>query len=151
MARMMSHKKGKSGSKKPIKKGSYSWMSYKPKEIELLVFKLGKEGNTTSQIGMILRDTYGIPDVKSILKLSISDILEKKDLLPALPENLTALIKRVIDLQKHMEANKKDVVAKRGLMYTESKIRRLIKYYKRTNKLAPDWKYDPKRVRLLLE
>ena len=151
MARMYSRKKGKSGSTKPVKKGGYTWMSYKPKEAELLVIKLGKEGNSTSRIGLILRDTYGIPDVKAITKKSISDILSKKELLPKLPENLTALLKRIVDLQKHQEANKKDVVAKRGLQLTESKINRLVKYYKRTNRIPDTWKYDPKRVNLLIE
>ncbi|MEM3373906.1 MAG: 30S ribosomal protein S15 [Candidatus Woesearchaeota archaeon] len=151
MARMHSRRKGKSGSKKPSKKSTYSWMSYKPKEIEMLIIKLAKEGNTPSKIGLILRDTYGIPDVKAILKKNISDILEKKELLPKVPENLAALLKRVIDLQKHLENNKKDQVAKRGLLLTESKIRRLVKYYKKTGKLPESWNYDPARVKLLIE
>jgi len=151
MARMYSRKKGKSGSTKPLTKKAYSWMSYKAKEVELLVVKLAKEGNQTSKIGLILRDTYGIPDVKSITKKSISDILEKRKLLPKLPENLTDLLKRIIELQKHIETNKKDMVAKRGLQLTESKVRRLTKYYKNTEKLPQDWNYNPKRVRLLVD
>ncbi len=147
---MHSRRKGKSGSKKPLKK-SHSWMSYKPKEIELLIVKFGKEGNTPSQIGLILRDVYGIPDVKTITKKSITDILEKRKLLSDLPENLTALLKRVIDLQKHLEENKKDLVAKRGLTLTESKIRRLVKHYKKSGRLPQDWHYNPKRVNLLVE
>jgi small subunit ribosomal protein S15 len=151
MARMHSRRKGKSGSKKPAKKGSYTWMSYKPKEAELLVIKLAKEGNAPSTIGIMLRDTYGIPDVKSITKKSISQILEKKDILPKLPENLSALLKRVIDLQKHLQENKKDMTAKRGLHLTESKIRRLVKYYKNSGRLPESWNYDPARVKLLIE
>ena len=150
MARMYSRKKGKSGSKRPYGK-SYTWMTYKPKEIELLVIKLAKEGKAASQIGLMLRDIYGIPDVKSITKKTVSEILEKKDLLPKLPENLTALLKRVIALQKHMESNKKDTTAKRGLQLTESKIRRLVKYYKKSGRLPETWNYDPRRVNLLIE
>lgn len=151
MARMHSRRKGKSGSKKPSKKSTYSWMSHKPKEIEMLIVKLSKEGNTPSKIGLILRDSYGIPNVKEILKKSISDILEKKELLPKIPENLSALLHRVIALQKHLETNKKDKTAKRGLILTESKIRRLVKYYKKTGKLPESWNYDPARVKLLIE
>ena len=151
MARMYSRKKGKSGSTKPAKKGVYSWMNYKPKEVELLVVKLAKEGSEPSKIGLILRDTYGIPDVKSITKKSISDILEEKKLLKELPENLTALLRRVIELQKHLETNKKDMVGKRGLQLTESKVRRLVKYYKETGRIPDTWKYDAKRVNLLIE
>ena len=151
MARMYSRKKGKSGSTKPAKKGVYSWMNYKPKEVELLVVKLAKEGSEPSKIGLILRDTYGIPDVKSITKKSISDILEEKKLLKELPENLTALLRRVIELQKHLETNKKDMVGKRGLQLTESKIKRLVKYYKRVGKLPIAWKYDPSKASTYLE
>jgi small subunit ribosomal protein S15 len=86
-----------------------------------------------------------------LTKKSISDILEKKALLPKLPENLTNLLKKVVVLQKHLEINKKDNTAKRGLNLIESKIRRLIKYYKKNGKLPENWNYDPKRVSLLLE
>jgi small subunit ribosomal protein S15 len=151
MARMHSGGRGKSGSKRPVKKTAQSWMTHKPKEIELLVVKLAKEGHAPSTIGIILRDTYGIPDVKAVTKRSISDMLDKKALLPKLPENLSSLLKRVIDLQKHLELNKKDMIAKRGLLLTESKIKRLIKYYKRTEKLPASWNYDPARVKLLVE
>ena len=62
MARMHSRKRGKAGSKKPMKKVLPLWVRYKSKELELLIVKLAKEGKTPSQIGVILRDTYGIPD-----------------------------------------------------------------------------------------
>ena len=150
MARMYSRKKGKSGSKRPYGK-SYTWMTYKPKEIELLVIKQAKEGKSTSQIGIVLRDVYGIPDVKAMTKKTISEILEKKNILPELPENLTALLKRVIALQKHRKGNKKDNTAKRGLQLTEAKIRRLVKYYKKSGRLPETWNYDPRRVNLLIE
>ena len=150
MARMHSRKKGKSGSKKPLKT-SYSWMNYKPKEVELLVVKLAKEGNAASQIGIKLRDVYGIPDVKTATKKSITKILKEKKLAPNLPENLTSLLEQVISIKKHLENNKKDLHAKRNLTLTESKIRRLVKYYKTNGTLPEDWYYNPKRVNLLVE
>ena len=51
MARMHSRKKGKSGSTKPTVKGNYTWMNYKPKEVELLFLKLDKEWTVASKIG----------------------------------------------------------------------------------------------------
>ena len=81
MARMHSRKKGKSGSKRPVRKTLPSWIRYKPKEIELIVIKLAKEGKTTSEIGAILRDVYGIPDIKKLLKKNITKLLEEKKLL----------------------------------------------------------------------
>ncbi|MBU0757679.1 MAG: 30S ribosomal protein S15 [Nanoarchaeota archaeon] len=151
MARMYSRKKGKSGSTKPTKPQLQNWVRYKPKEIELLIVKLAKEGNTSSQIGLHLRDTYGIPDIKLIAQSSISEILKKKKLLAEIPEDLMFVLKRVVALQKHLETNKHDEVGKRGIILAESKVKRLVKYYKKTGLLAEDWKYDRKKVSLMIE
>ena len=148
---MHSRKRGKAGSKKPSKKVKPSWLRYKPKEIELVVVKLAKEGKTPSQIGLVLRDTYGIPDVKVAAGIKISKILAEKGLLGKIPEDLMALIKKSIRLQKHLEANKQDKPVLRGLQLTQSKIKRLVKYYKRTERLPMDWKYDPKSIGLYAE
>jgi len=150
MARMYSGKKGKSSSKKPVKKSKPTWLTYKPREIEMLVTKLSKEGKTPSEIGLYLRDAYGIPDVKTLAKKKISQILHEKKLLPKIPEDLNSLIKRQIYLTKHLSINPKDNVAKRGLRLTESKINATIKYYKRSKKLEADWKYDPKMAGLFI-
>ena len=151
MARMHSRDHGKSGSTKPSKKSVPIWIRYKPKEVEMLIVKLAKAGNTPSMIGIILRDSYGVPDTKLITKKKITQILAGRELLSAIPEDLMALIKKSIILKKHMESNAQDMGALRGYQLTESKIRRLIKYYKHSKKLPPDWKYDPKRIALLLD
>ena len=151
MARMYSRKKGKSGSKKPLTKTKLSWMRYKPKEIELLVVKLAKEGKPASLIGLVLRDSYGVPDVKSIAGKTITKILNEKKLSPKIPEDLMAVIKKSIAIRKHMEENRQDMTALRGLQATESKIKRLVKYYKKAKKLPVDWKYDVKSLKLYAE
>lgn len=151
MARMHSRDRGKSGSTKPSKKVVPGWVKYKPKEVELLIVKFGKEGKSSSQIGIYLRDEYGIPDVKMITKKSITQILKDKKLLKDIPEDLMALIRKAVLIRKHMGDNKKDMPAKRGLQLTESKIKRLAKYYKRTGKLSMSWRYDPKRIKLIVE
>ncbi len=151
MARMHSRKKGKAGSKKPLSKAKPTWERYKDKEIELLIVKMSKEGKAPSQIGMHLRDTYGIPDVKIVSGKSITSILKEKKALSSIPEDLMSLIKKNIAEKKHIESNRGDQTCKRGLQLTESKIRRLVKYYKRTGKLAETWQYDPEKVRLLIE
>ncbi|MBI4738791.1 30S ribosomal protein S15 [Candidatus Woesearchaeota archaeon] len=151
MARMHSGAKGKSGSKKPIKKTQPSWVRYTPKEIELLIAKFAKEGRTASQIGLYLRDTYGIPDVRNITHKKITQILQEKNMGPELPDDLRALIRKATAIRRHLEGNKLDQPARLGLTLTESKIKRLIRYYKESNKLALDWKYDPKRATTYLE
>lgn len=148
---MYSRKKGKAGSHKPSKQSTPTWVRYKKAEIELLITKLAKEGKSSSNIGVILRDTYGIPNAKLILKVSISKLLEDKKLSGEIPEDLLSLIKRSIKIHKHIDPNKKDETAKRGLILTESKIRRLTKYYKKTGKLSSEWKYDPKTAGMYAE
>lgn len=151
MAKMHSRKKGKSGPKKPLKPSKPTWLRYKPKEIELLVTKLAKEGKAPSQIGLVLRDTYGVPDTKSLTEKSITEIMAEKKLTPELPEDIVALMRKSIAIRKHLEENKKDQPAKRGLLLTESKIRRLLKYYKRVGRIAVDWKYDPAKLKMYTE
>ena len=147
---MHSGAKGKSGSKKPGVKTAPSWMRYNAKEVEVLVAKLGKDKYSSSMIGMILRDKYGVPDVKLVTKKTIMQILKEKKQAPEIPEDLISLIKSNVSLRKHLETNKKDQVAKRGLILNDSKIRRLVKYYIQTEKLPADWKYDPERFKILV-
>ncbi len=151
MARMYSKKKGKSGSKKPLAGKKPTWIRYTKKEIELLITKFAKEGKTTSEIGIILRDSYGIPDAKQITGKSVSAVLKEKNIAHEVPEDILALLRRSMLIRKHLEGNKHDMSALRGLQLTESKIKRLVKYYKRAEKIAPDWKYDPKTVKVYVK
>ena len=151
MARMYSRKKGKHGSKKPAKKTAPSWIRYKPKEVELLIAKFTKEGKTSSQIGTVLRDVYGIPNVLALCGKSISAILKEKKLLSEVPEDLISLFKKYAAVRKHLENNKHDETAARGLRLTESKVGRLIKYYKRTGRIPETWKFDAERAAFFWE
>jgi small subunit ribosomal protein S15 len=148
MARKYSGAKGVAGSKKPIKKTAPSWTRYSAKEVEMLILKLNKEGQVPSQIGLHLRDVYGIPDVKVMCKKSITQVLAEKKSLNPMPEDLMALIKKLTLIKKHIEENGQDKVALRGLQITESKIQRLIKYYKSTGRLSKDWTYDVSKAKL---
>jgi len=150
MARMHSRDKGKAGSKRPARKTIPSWLRYKAKEVELLITKLAKEGRTPSRIGLVLRDTYGIFDIKLVTKKKITDILKQNKLLPELPEDLATLMKRSIALKKHLEKNHHDMTAKRGLQLTESKINRLVRYYRKIKKLPADYKYESEKAGLLV-
>ena len=133
------------------KKMPPTWVKYKPEEVVDLVVKLAKEGNTSAKIGLILRDSYGIPDVKSITGKKISKILEENNLSPKIPDDLRSLIIRAINLRKHLKRNKKDKHSTRGLQIVESRIRSLSRYYKRKNKLPQDWKYIPERAEFLIK
>lgn len=150
MARGYSGAKGISGSTKPIKKIP-SWMRYRGKEIEKLIIKLAKAGSTQSEIGMVLRDTYGIHNVKVVAEKTVSQILKENELRKEIPEDLMALIKKLIAVKKHLEKNKHDEAAKRGLLLTDSKIRRLVKYYKKSGRLPKDWKFEVEKVKMYVE
>ncbi|MEK6951973.1 MAG: 30S ribosomal protein S15 [Nanoarchaeota archaeon] len=151
MAKMHSRKKGKSGSNKPSVKIKKSWNIHSAKEAEQLVIKLAKSGNSASNIGLILRDSYGISNVQLITNKKITQIIEENKLNKKLPDDLIALIIKDIKLMKHVETNKKDMTVRRGLILTGSKINRLAKYYKRKNKLPLDWTYDRSKAKLLIE
>ncbi len=150
MARMHARRKGKSGSKKPILKEKPKWVTLSGKETEGIIIKLAKEGKTPSAAGIILRDQYAVPDVKLVTGKSITKILEENNIKSEIPTDLRDLIKKAVNLSKHLESNPKDLPHKRGLTLIEAKIRRLVRYYKRNNVLPDSWKYSLENARLLL-
>jgi len=147
---MYSRKKGKSGSTKPAKSIPV-WAPYKGKEVEKLIVKYAKQGKSTSEIGVILRDSYGINSVHALTKKKITKVLEENKLTNELPEDLMALIQKLIAVKHHFEKNNKDMTSKRGILLTSSKINRLVRYYKKKGKLAKDWKLDMARLKMYLD
>ncbi|MHA1314121.1 MAG: 30S ribosomal protein S15 [Candidatus Helarchaeota archaeon] len=150
MARMHHRKKGKSSSTRPPRATLPEWCTVSEEEAEDIVIKLAREGYKPSMIGTILRDQYGVPLVKLITKKGVTEILKENDLLHPVPEDLTNLIVKAMNLRKHLEENKKDKSSKRGLTLIESKIHRLSKYYRKTKVLPADWKYDYKKAAQLI-
>jgi len=151
MARMHARKGGKAGSKKPSTRTTPKWVRYKKDEVERLILKLTNEGNSSANIGLILRDQFGIPSVKTIIGKTISKIMKENKIYPKYPEDLFNLLKQAVNLRGHLEKNKRDYTSKRGLELLESKIRRLGKYYVRTGVLPEDWHYDPEQAKLLVQ
>ena len=151
MAKMHSRKKGKSGSKPPLKREIKPWNIHSSQEAEQLVLKIAKTGSYPAMIGTTLRDNYGIPDVHILTGKKITTILRENNVLTKLPSDLQFLIQKDIRLMKHAEGHKKDMAIKRGLQLTISKIHRLSKYYIRVGKLPSDWKYDRSKAKLLVE
>jgi len=138
MARIHARVKGKSGSSKPVN-ADMSFVTFKPKEVEALVIGFAKDDMKPSLIGMTLRDSYGIPDVKKLTGKSVSKIIEENKLTANLPEDLQALVEKAHKLKKHLEFNTRDKHNNRGLHLIESKIGRLSKYYKKTGRIASNW------------
>ncbi len=98
-----------------------------------------------------MRDKNGVPRKKLVTGKRVSTILKGKNLAGNIPEDLISLIEKAVAIDKHMKENPKDYSSKRGLQLTEAKIWRLVKYYKRTNKLPQDWKYNLETAKLLVK
>lgn len=148
---MHSRKKGKSGSKHPVAEVSPKWLQYSKEEVVELVLQMAKEGKNSSKIGLILRDQHGIPSVKAIAGKGISDILDENKLLPKYPEDLMNLMRKAVRLHKHVTVNKQDKHNTRAMKLVESKIKRLVTYYKKKGKLAQSWYYTPEEAALLVK
>ncbi|MEA2056050.1 MAG: 30S ribosomal protein S15 [Candidatus Thermoplasmatota archaeon] len=152
MARMHARRKGKSGSTKMFGREKHpDWSALNTREVESRVIELSKRGKSTSEIGLVLRDQYAVPDVKLATGKKISKILESNGLKPEIPEDMRNLIGSALQLRKHLETNKKDLHNKRSLHLTESKIRRLAKYYHSRDKLPEGWKYSPEQAKLMFD
>ncbi len=150
MARIHARRRGKSGSKRVYRDTPPEWVDLKPEEVERLVLKLYNEGYEPSMIGMILRDVYGVPSVKQVVGKKLVKILKDNNVEIKLPEDLKSLIKKAINLRKHLEVHKKDIHNRRGLQLIEAKIHRLSDYYKEKGVLPKDWKYDPVKLEIEL-
>merc|ERR1719164_51231 len=97
---------------------------------------------TPSQIGVILRDSHGIAQVRSVTGNKVLRILKGNGFAPDLPEDLYHLIKKAVSVRKHLERNRKDRDSKFRLILIESRIHRLARYYRLAKKLPPNWKYE---------
>jgi len=139
MARMYSRKKGKSGSERPLNRESPEWVTLSSAEVEKLIKKLSSEGISPAHIGLRLRDEYGVPDVKALTGKRLSTIIEAVE--GALPSDLSDLLSKATHLKGHLLTARKDLSSKRGLDFTEAKIRKLAKYYVSSGKLPKTWKY----------
>ena len=127
------------------------WVMYSNEEIEEFILKFNKEGKSTSEIGIILRDTYGIPSVKDVTGERITEILIRNDQAGKYPEDIMNLIRRAVNIREHLEENPKDLHSKRGLTIIESRIRKLGSYYSSEGKLPEGWRYNPKEAALLVK
>ena len=111
-------------------------------EIESLIVKLAGTGLTSAQIGLRLRDNFGVPNVRLATGKTILQIMKEKGVKFDLPEDVAALMKRAALLKAHLKANPADLANKRAHELTISKIRRLAKYYKREGVMPQAWEYS---------
>ena len=141
MARIHVHTHGKSHSTRPTSKSSPTWLNQSRDQVSSLVVKFSRDGLSPSEIGLKLRDEYGIPLVKPVLGKSLTGLLAENNIKPEMPEDLDKLVKKALGLQKHLKVHNSDHRNVRSLELVEAKIHRLSKYYKSIGKLPKSWRY----------
>lgn len=151
MARMHVRRRGRSGSTRPLREKAPTWSPLKPVEVEAQVAALAKEGKSSAVIGAYMRDQFGVPNVRLATGKSVAQILREAKLEPSLPEDITNLLKRIVNLQDHLSRVRNDKHNQRSLHLIESKLRRLAKYYVREGRLPAEWKYTTATAKLLLQ
>jgi len=134
--------KGISQSALPYRRSVPQWLKLTSDEVKDQIYKLAKKGLTPSQIGVILRDSHGVAQVRFITGNKILRILKGKGMAPSLPEDVYYLIKKAVSIRKHLERNRKDRDGKFRLILVESRIHRLARYYKTKGVLPPTFKYE---------
>jgi small subunit ribosomal protein S15 len=127
------------------------WLSYTPEEVEKLVLNKYQKGMTKSEIGLMLRDQYGIPSVKDLTKNNIGKILKSREIKEELPEDLIALYKKAVKLHMHLVKEKKDRKSKRSFVVLENRIKRLVNYYKSRKTLPKTYEYSLENARLVVK
>lgn len=141
---MPKQEKGKSHETRPVSKRAPSWCKYQSEEVEALIVKFAKEGNSASRIGTILRDQYSVPLSKPITGKRVLKIMKENKLAPAFPEDLASLLKKAESLALHLEKNRTDLYNRRALQLIEAKIHKVSRFYKKEGIVTASWKYEPK-------
>ena len=142
--------KGISSSALPYRRKAPTWLKMKTEDVCDHICKLAKKGLTPSQIGVTLRDSFGVPQVKTVTGNKILRILKSAGVAPQLPEDLYCLIKKAVAIRKHLDKNRKDKDSKFRLILVESRIHRLARYYRRVKSLPATFKYTSSTVSTLV-
>ncbi len=141
---MHTRRRGSSGSDRPVADEPPEWSDVDAGDVEDRVVELAEQGYSPSQIGLKLRDEgvtgTPVPDVKLATGKKMTEILEENDAGSDLPEDLENLMERAVRLREHVDENPQDKQNKRALQNTESKVRRLVNYY-RGDELDEDFTY----------
>lgn len=146
MGRVYSKGKGISDSVTPYRLHTLEWKGLTQENLIKIIIKLAKKGLTPSQIGLLLRDSFSIVDLKNITGFNISRILSMKGITIDIPEDLFHLIKKVKKIKSHLDNYPSDLGNKFRLSQIEDHIYRLVSYYKRIKKIPSNWEYKKYKI-----
>ena len=102
-----------------------TWVKMQEPELKKVILELS-ESHTPSQIGIILRDQYGIPTTKVFgkkLKAYLKELNIERN------EDLDNAIKKVDGLKEHLKENITDRKAKHKLQHAQSRLNIIKKYF----------------------
>jgi small subunit ribosomal protein S13e len=142
MGRMYGPGKGMAGSALPYRRTPPAWLKVTSRDLVKQIVDLAKKGMAPSMIGLTLRDSVGVAQVKSVTGRKIVRILKAHGRAPELPEDLYCLITRAVSMRKHLDRHRTDMDTKFRLILVESRIHRLARYYKGVRRLPPTFKYE---------
>lgn len=151
MSRIHSGRKGRAGSHRPFPPPPVSWPVMEKDELIQEAVKLAKGGASSAQVGTHLRDSFGVPSVRAVTGKRMTELLKEQGVTSDLPEDLQALLKRVVHLQRHLATHPRDHSNRRGLTLMESRIRRLARYYRQEKRLPENWSYTAATAVLQVE
>src|SRR3989338_8360775 len=101
------------------------WVKIKEPELKEIIAELAKK-HSPSQIGIILRDQYGIPTTK-VLGKKLKDYL--KELGIEINENLENAKKKVDRMKEYLKNNITDKKAKHSLQKAQSRLNITRRYF----------------------
>jgi small subunit ribosomal protein S15 len=151
MSRIHSGHKGRAGSHRPYPLAKPEWVTASSEEVTAQAVQLAKGGMTQALVGQTLRDSYAVPLSRAITGKRLAALLSDNGVKPEIPDDLQALLKRVVHLQRHLQTHPKDLSNRRGLSLMESRIRRLARYYRRQRRLPESWRYSAAGAALQVE
>ena len=151
MSRIHSGRKGRAGSHRPYPLTKPEWVTAAPEEVVAQAVQLAKGGHSAAQIGLNLRDGLGVPSSRSVTGKRLTALLAEAGVKPDVPDDLQALLKRVVHLQRHLATHPSDLANRRGLTLMESRIRRLARYYRQRRKIPEGWRYSSAGAALQVE
>jgi small subunit ribosomal protein S15 len=151
MSRIHSGHKGRAGSHRPYPLTKPEWVTTTPEELVTQAVQLSKTGLSSAQVGLHLRDGYGVPSARAVTGKRLGALLRDSGISPEIPDDLQALLKRVVHLQRHLETHPKDLSNQRGLSLMESRIRRLARYYRQRKRIPETWRYTAAAAALQVE
>ena len=151
MSRIHSGHKGRAGSHRPYPLTKPEWVTISREELTTQAVQLSKTGLSAAQVGLALRDTYGAPSARAVTGKRLGSLLQESGISPEIPDDLQALLKRVVHLQRHLETHPKDLSNRRSLTLMGSRIRRLARYYRQRKRIPETWRYTSATAALQVE